>query len=79
MTILNSSKLAAVLERFEAIEHEMSQAPSGEDYVRLSKEYAELEPVAGAARTLMALEADYTFFTRLLMFGPAAEIISPHH
>lgn len=28
---------------------------------------------------LMTLEADYTFFTRLVAFGPAAEIISPHH
>lgn len=28
---------------------------------------------------LMALEADYTFFTRLVAFGPAAEIVSPHH
>ncbi len=27
---------------------------------------------------LMALEADYTFFTRLVAFGPAAEIISSH-
>lgn len=27
---------------------------------------------------LMALEADYTFLTRLVAFGPAAEIISPH-
>jgi cytochrome c oxidase subunit IV len=28
---------------------------------------------------LMAMEAYYTFFTRLVAFGPAAEIISPHH
>jgi cytochrome c oxidase subunit IV len=28
---------------------------------------------------LMALESDYTFFTRLVAFGPAAEIVSPHH
>jgi cytochrome c oxidase subunit 4 len=29
--------------------------------------------------TLMAIEADYTFLTRLLVFGPAAEVIVPHH
>ncbi len=69
MTILNSSKLAAVLERFEAIEHEMSQAPSGEDYVRLSKEYAELEPVARAARTLKALEAERRGLQDMLASG----------
>jgi len=28
---------------------------------------------------LMFMEADYTFFTRLVAFGPAAEISSPHH
>jgi peptide chain release factor 1 len=71
MTILNSSKLAAVLERFEAIEHEMSQGPSGEDYVRLSKEYAELEPVAGAARTLMALEDERRGLQDMLASGDA--------
>jgi len=27
----------------------------------------------------MAIEADYTFLTRLTVFGPAAEIITPHH
>ena len=28
---------------------------------------------------LMASEADYTFLTRLVAFGPAAEISAPHH
>ena len=28
---------------------------------------------------LMAIEADYTFLTRLLVFGPAADIVVPHH
>ena len=28
--------------------------------------------------TLLAMEADYTFLTRLTVFGPAAEIIAPH-
>jgi cytochrome c oxidase subunit 4 len=28
---------------------------------------------------LMAIEADYTFLTRLTVFGPAAEVITPHH
>ena len=28
---------------------------------------------------LMAIEADYTFLTRLFVFGPAAEITVPHH
>jgi cytochrome c oxidase subunit IV len=29
--------------------------------------------------SLLAIEADYTFLTRLNVFGPAAEIITPHH
>ena len=58
MTILNSNKLDTVLERFEAIEHELSHGATGETYVRLSKEYAELEPVAMAARALKALERE---------------------
>jgi len=28
---------------------------------------------------LMAIEGDYTYLTRLLVFGPAAEILPPHH
>jgi peptide chain release factor 1 len=58
MTILNSNKLDTVLERFEAIEHELSHGATGETYVRLSKEYAELEPVAMAARALKVLEGE---------------------
>jgi cytochrome c oxidase subunit IV len=29
--------------------------------------------------SLMAIEGDYTFFSRLVAFGPAAEIVAPHH
>jgi cytochrome c oxidase subunit 4 len=29
--------------------------------------------------SLMAIEGDYTFLTRLVVFGPAAELIPPHH
>ena len=28
---------------------------------------------------LMVIEGDYTYLTRLVVFGPAAEIIPPHH
>jgi len=28
---------------------------------------------------IMAMESDYTFLARLVAFGPAAEIIAPHH
>jgi cytochrome c oxidase subunit IV len=29
--------------------------------------------------SLMAIEGDYTFLTRLVMFGPAEEIVQPPH
>jgi cytochrome c oxidase subunit IV len=28
---------------------------------------------------IMSIESDYTFLSRLVAFGPPAEIISPHH
>ncbi len=28
---------------------------------------------------LMAIEADYTFLTRLVVFGQAEQIVAPHH
>jgi cytochrome c oxidase subunit IV len=48
---------------------------------RLALIYAILIPplCLGVFVWLMAIEADYTFLTRLVAFGPAAEIISPHH
>jgi cytochrome c oxidase subunit IV len=29
--------------------------------------------------SLMAIEADYTFLTRLAVFGQAIQIVAPHH
>ncbi len=48
---------------------------------RLALIYAILIPplCLGVFVWLMAIEADYTFLTRLVVFGPAAEIIAPHH
>jgi len=28
---------------------------------------------------LMSIEGDYTYLTRLIVFGPAEEVVSPHH
>ncbi len=51
-------KLDSVLERFGAVEAQLASAPDPEDYVRLSKEYADLTPVAEAARALLDCEAE---------------------
>ena len=52
MSVANSEKIDLMLGRFDAIEQEMASGADGETYVRLSKEYAELEPVVKIAREL---------------------------
>lgn len=53
MAQLPLDKLAALELRFASVEAALSAGPSAEDYVRLSKEYAELEPVV---RPIMAYQ-----------------------
>jgi peptide chain release factor 1 len=45
MASLPEDKLIQLEKRFDSIEAAMSSGPSAEEYVRLSKEYAELEPM----------------------------------
>ena len=45
MSSLPEEKLAQLEKRFDSVEAALSSGPSAEEYVRLSKEYAELEPV----------------------------------
>ncbi len=45
MASLPEDKLIQLEKRFDSIEAAMSSGPSSEEYVRLSKEYAELEPM----------------------------------
>ncbi|MEP7241106.1 MAG: peptide chain release factor 1 [Devosia sp.] len=45
MPSLPHDKLAHLEKRFDSVEAALSAGPSAEEYVRLSKEYAELEPV----------------------------------
>ncbi|NND48691.1 MAG: peptide chain release factor 1 [Rhizobiales bacterium] len=52
--MLDPLKLQPLIDRFETVEHEMSTGPDAQTYVALSKEYAELEPVAKAARIYRA-------------------------
>ena len=50
--MIQDEQIERILERLAELEHAMSEGASGEDYVRLSKEYAELAPVAAGARAL---------------------------
>ena len=45
MPTLPQDKLEALERRFSAIEAQLSAGAGGEEFVRLSKEYAELEPI----------------------------------
>jgi peptide chain release factor 1 len=54
MTAIPHQKLDRIIQRFATVEHELSAGgASGEAFARLSREYAELEPTAKAARTLL--------------------------
>ena len=55
---LPQAKLTAVLERFREVEARMSAATDGTEIVRLSKEHAELRPVADAVAGLAHARAE---------------------
>jgi peptide chain release factor 1 len=50
--MIESAKLDSVIERFDVVETQLSTGPEPEEFVRLSKEYADLAPVVEAAREL---------------------------
>ncbi len=50
MSILAPDKINRILERFQAIELQLALGAEGETFVRLSKDYAELQPLARTAR-----------------------------
>ena len=52
MNAVPIEKLDRIIQRFASVEHGLSSGATGGEFVRLSKEYAELEPTAKAARTL---------------------------
>ncbi len=54
MTALPAEKLDRIIERFAGVEHALSSGATGEAFVKLSKDYAELEPTAKAAQSLKA-------------------------
>ena len=58
MASLNAGKLDQILDRFSALEAQMASGASGEDFVRMSKEYAELDPVVKSVLELRAAEEE---------------------
>ena len=53
MAGLPEDKLAQLEKRFDSVEAALSAGPGAEEYVRLSKEYAELEPVVRPIKAQM--------------------------
>jgi peptide chain release factor 1 len=59
MTKISNQRIAQIESRFAELEARMSSGMAeGEEFVRLSKEYAEIEPVAAAAREVRRLRAE---------------------
>ncbi|MEP3274767.1 MAG: peptide chain release factor 1 [Stappiaceae bacterium] len=64
--MLAPAKLDNLLDRFSAIESQMASNPDPETYVRLSRDYAELEPVVAMIRNLRHIEKELSGLEELL-------------
>ena len=69
MPSLPLDKLDALEKRFSSVEAALSSGPSAEEYVRLSKEYAELEPIVRPIMAYQKLQSDLTSAEALLASG----------
>ena len=58
MPSLPQDKLAALTLRFDSLAAALAAGPAGDDFVRLSKEYAELEPMVSPIRAYERLERE---------------------
>lgn len=58
MSGIAQEKLDRIIERFASVEHKLSSGATGDQFVKLSKDYAELEPTAKMARQLKTVYAE---------------------
>src|SRR3712207_9553689 len=67
MTSISAERIAAIEGRKDELQNAMS-APNlaPDEFVRLSKDYAEIEPVAAAAREVRRLRAELDVLTGML-------------
>jgi len=56
--MIAAEKLESLIARVDEIEYRMTQNPDPETFVRLSRDYAELEPLAAKVRALQKAEAE---------------------
>ncbi|MCB1379224.1 MAG: peptide chain release factor 1 [Alphaproteobacteria bacterium] len=69
MTAIPSEKLERIVQRFATLEHELSSGASGDAFVRLSKDYADLEPAARAAQALKRAYAELLDVEEMIAAG----------
>lgn len=69
MSAIPQAKLDRIQQRFAVIEAELAQGASGETFVKLSKEYAELNPVVTAAKGLAKTRADLAGLEEMIQSG----------
>ncbi len=60
------ARVEALIDRFEAITAEMAAGPEPDIYVKLSRDYSELEPVAEKARAYLAALSEFDDIKELL-------------
>ncbi len=69
MSAIHTQKLDRILERFATVEHALSGGATGEVFVKLSKDYAELEPMAKGARNLKSAYEERDGLAEMLAGG----------
>jgi peptide chain release factor 1 len=69
MSAISSEKLERILERFATIEHDLASGAGGEAFVKLSKDYAEIEPTAKTARALKDAYAEKAGLVDMISAG----------
>lgn len=69
MSAIHIQKLDRILERFATVEHALSSGTTGEVFVKLSKDYAELEPMAKGARNLKSAYQERDGLVEMLAGG----------
>jgi peptide chain release factor 1 len=69
MMLDENPQIDRILQKFDAVEAELGSGVAGEDYVRLSKEYAELEPTVKAIRALRNAREEMAGVQEMLQSG----------
>ncbi|MGB5213253.1 MAG: peptide chain release factor 1 [Anderseniella sp.] len=71
MSLSDSPQIDKILQRFEAIEAELGSGVVGDDFVRLSKEYAELEATVSVIRSLRSSSEELAGVEEMMRSGDA--------